>query len=103
MLKRFPLAVVAAVMMYATHDSSPHARADRVVRGDMASSVGCPVVCGAAETAVLADRVVLDEFSCTSGAGRLILQLSSERVCCFVVSLVSCARPPTTGQVRRPP
>ena len=25
-----PLAVVAAVMMYATHDSSPHARADRV-------------------------------------------------------------------------
>jgi hypothetical protein len=37
------------------------------------SSVGCRVACGAAETAVSADLVVLDEFSCTPGAGRFIL------------------------------
>jgi len=48
------------------------------------SSVGCHVVCGDAGSAALADLVVLDEFFDSLGARRLILQLSSVRVCCFV-------------------
>jgi hypothetical protein len=50
----------------------------------VAISVGCPVACGAAGSAALADLVVLDEFFDSLGARRLILQLSSVRVCCFV-------------------
>ena len=47
----------------------------RVARGDVAISVGCPAVCGAAETAVLADLFAFVEFFDNSSAERLIWKL----------------------------
>ena len=45
-------------------------------RGDVASSVGCPTACGAAETAVFANVVAFDELRDDLGAERLFLKLS---------------------------
>ena len=47
----------------------------RAVSGDVAISVGCPAVCGAAGTAVLADLFAFVEFFDNSSAERLIWKL----------------------------
>ena len=48
----------------------------RAARGDVASSVGCPTACGAAEAAVIANVVAFDELLDDLGAERLFLKLS---------------------------
>jgi hypothetical protein len=55
---------------------------------DMASSVVCPVVCGAAETAEMADLSAFDELLGDLGAERLFGKVSSVVVDCFVDRLV---------------